>query len=45
LYLVICVAFLAYVIQGDPKATLFGLLLALTGVPFYVAWKARRSRS
>jgi APA family basic amino acid/polyamine antiporter len=41
LYLVICLAFLVYVVQGDPKATLIGLLLALSGVPFYLAWKAR----
>ena len=45
LYLVICLAFLVYVIQGDPQATLIGLLLALSGVPFYLAWKARRSLS
>ncbi|MGO9113953.1 MAG: APC family permease [Thermoguttaceae bacterium] len=45
LYLVICLAFLVYVIQGDPQATVIGLLLALTGVPFYLTWKARRSPS
>ena len=45
LYLVICLAFLVYVIQGDPQATVIGLLLILTGVPFYLTWKARRSLS
>ena len=43
LYLVICVAFLIYVVLGDPQATLSGLLLVLTGIPFYWIW--RRSRS
>jgi APA family basic amino acid/polyamine antiporter len=43
LYLAICLAFLVYVIQGDPVATVIGLLLALTGVPFYMTWKARGS--
>jgi APA family basic amino acid/polyamine antiporter len=44
LYLAICLAFLVYVIQGDPQATVIGLLLILTGLPFYLMWKARRSR-
>jgi APA family basic amino acid/polyamine antiporter len=44
LYLVISVAFLVYVVQGDPQATMFGLLLVLTGVPFYLAWKAAAAR-
>jgi len=43
LYLVICLPFLAYVIQGDPRATLIGLALVLSGVPFYLVWQARRS--
>ncbi|MGA2618883.1 MAG: amino acid permease [Thermoguttaceae bacterium] len=43
LYLAICLAFLVYVIQGDPQATVIGLLLILAGVPFYMMWKARRS--
>jgi len=43
LYLVICLAFLVYVIRGDPLATLIGLLLAFSGVPFYLMWKARRT--
>jgi len=41
LYLAICLAFLVYVVQGDPQATLIGLLLILTGIPFYTVWKAR----
>jgi len=43
LYLVISAAFLVYVIQGDPQATLLGLLLVLTGLPFYLTWRATRS--
>jgi APA family basic amino acid/polyamine antiporter len=44
IYLVICAAFLIYVIQGDPQATLLGMLLVLTGIPFYLTWRAKRSR-
>ena len=43
LYLLICLAFLIYVIQGDPQATLIGLALVLTGIPFYLTWNWRRS--
>ncbi|MGA2069022.1 MAG: amino acid permease [Thermoguttaceae bacterium] len=43
LYLAICLAFLVYVVQGDPKATMIGLLLVLSGIPFYFMWKAKRS--
>ena len=42
LYLVICLAFLIYVIQGDPQATVIGLLFILSGIPFYLTWKAKR---
>jgi APA family basic amino acid/polyamine antiporter len=45
LYLAISTAFLVYVIQGDPQATMIGLLLVLTGIPFYLTWKAQRSPS
>ncbi len=38
-YLLICVPFLVYVIQGAPKATLSGVLLILTGIPFYLVWR------
>jgi APA family basic amino acid/polyamine antiporter len=42
-YLAICLAFLVYVVQGDPQTTAIGLLLILTGMPFYWMWKTRRS--
>ena len=45
LYLAIALAFLVYVIQGDPQATMIGLLLVLAGIPFYVTWRAKRSVS
>jgi len=35
LYLMICYAFLIYVIQGDPPATRIGILLVLSGIPAY----------
>jgi hypothetical protein len=41
LYLVISAVFLIYVVQGDPGATMLGLLLVLSGIPFYARWKAR----
>ncbi len=41
LYLVICAAFLVYVVQGKPLTTGIGLLLMLSGIPFYVAWRSR----
>ena len=41
-HLVICSAFLVYVVRGDPQATLIGMLLVISGVPFYFRWKARR---
>ena len=42
LYLAISLTFLIYVVQGDPQATMFGLLLVLTGIPFYVMWKGKQ---
>lgn len=42
LYLVICLAFLVYVILGEPVASGIGLLLMLTGIPFYFLWRWRR---
>jgi basic amino acid/polyamine antiporter, APA family len=42
LYLAICSWFLIFVIQGDPYATGIGLVLVLTGIPFYSVWKSRR---
>lgn len=41
-YLVICLAFLVYVIQGAPRETGFGMLLILSGVPFYWWWRGKR---
>ena len=41
LYLIICAAFLVYVVQGDPTAAGIGVLLMLSGIPFYAVWKAR----
>ncbi len=41
LYLLICVPFLIYVIQGDPVSTLLGVGLVVSGIPFYMAWKGR----
>ncbi len=42
LYLAICVPFLIYVVQGAPRETGFGMLLILSGIPFYLWWKGRR---
>jgi basic amino acid/polyamine antiporter, APA family len=41
LYLVMCLAFLVYVIQGAPLASGMGVLLILSGVPFYAIWRKR----
>jgi basic amino acid/polyamine antiporter, APA family len=41
LYLIIGVTFLVYVVQGDLKATGIGILLVLSGIPFYIVWKGR----
>jgi APA family basic amino acid/polyamine antiporter len=41
-YLAICLAFLIYVVQGAPRETGFGILLILSGIPFYWWWKLRR---
>ena len=44
LHLVICTGFLVYVVRGDPQATWIGMLLVLSGVPFYCRWKATSKR-
>jgi basic amino acid/polyamine antiporter, APA family len=44
LYLAICLPFLLYVIQGAPTATLIGVALVLTGIPFYFGWRRRAAR-
>jgi APA family basic amino acid/polyamine antiporter len=41
LYLAIALPFLVYVIVGDPRSTLIGLLLVMTGVPVYFIWQRR----
>jgi hypothetical protein len=41
LYLVICVMFLLYVIQGNPLGSAIGVLLVLSGVPFFAVWRKR----
>jgi APA family basic amino acid/polyamine antiporter len=41
LYLAISLAFLVYVVRGDPQATMLGLLLVFTGIPFYLTWKSK----
>jgi len=43
MYLLICSAFVIYVIQGDRVSTLIGLLLMIAGVPFYLLWRTKRS--
>jgi len=41
LYLLVCVPFLIYVVLGEPEATLSGLVLVLTGIPFYWFWRRK----
>jgi APA family basic amino acid/polyamine antiporter len=43
LYLLISLSFLIYVAQGAPGATAIGVLLILSGIPFYIYWKTKRS--
>ena len=45
LYLAICAPFLIYVVLGKPLATGIGLLLILSGIPFYWAWKDKEAVS
>jgi basic amino acid/polyamine antiporter, APA family len=42
LYLAICLAFLVYVIIGDLLPTGIGLLLIVSGIPFYAIWRWRK---
>ena len=44
IYLLICVPFLVYVVQGDPVSTLIGAGLVLSGIPFYMVWKKNVKR-
>jgi APA family basic amino acid/polyamine antiporter len=41
IFLVMCLAFLIYVIEGEPLASGVGVLLILSGIPFYTIWRAR----
>jgi basic amino acid/polyamine antiporter, APA family len=41
LYLVLCLAFLVYVIQGQPLESSIGALLILSGIPFYAIWRKK----
>jgi APA family basic amino acid/polyamine antiporter len=43
LYLVIALFFLIFMALGDPRNSGFGLLVILSGVPFYVYWRSRRA--
>jgi basic amino acid/polyamine antiporter, APA family len=45
LFLAICLAFLIYVIQGDLLPSGIGLLLILSGVPFYALWRKRKKNA
>jgi APA family basic amino acid/polyamine antiporter len=45
IYLVICVMFLLYVIQGNPLGSAIGVLLVLSGVPFFAVWRKRGAPS
>jgi APA family basic amino acid/polyamine antiporter len=45
LYLAIALPFLGCVILGDPRATLIGLGLVMTGVPVYLYWHRQEGKS
>lgn len=45
LYLIICLAFLINVIQGEPRASAIGVLFILSGVPFFAVWRRRGVRA
>lgn len=44
LYLVTALFFLIFMALGDPRNSGFGLLVILSGVPFYLYWRSRRAR-
>lgn len=44
LYIAIALAFLVYIIQGDPLNSGKGMVLILLGIPVYFIWRSRRSR-
>jgi APA family basic amino acid/polyamine antiporter len=41
LFMAICLVFLVYVIQGDLLPSGIGLLLMLSGIPFYMIWRKK----
>jgi APA family basic amino acid/polyamine antiporter len=43
LFLALCIAYLATVLQGRTLESLIGVALTLTGVPFYLWWRRRPS--
>jgi APA family basic amino acid/polyamine antiporter len=43
LYLVTALFFLIFMALGDPRNSGFGLLVILSGVPFYLYWRSRRA--
>lgn len=44
IYILIALAFLIYVVQGDPVNSGKGLVLILLGLPVYFYWKGKNSR-
>ena len=45
IYLLIGVSFLIYVIQGDPLSAGIGLLIVLSGIPFYFLYARSRKKA
>ncbi|MHB1036209.1 MAG: APC family permease [Pirellulales bacterium] len=43
-YLLICALFLIYTIAGEPLSSGIGVLLMLSGIPFYAIWRLRAKR-
>lgn len=44
LYIAIALAFLVYIIQGDPLNSGKGIVLILLGIPIYFIWHGKRTR-
>ena len=44
LYIAIALAFLVYIVQGDPANSGKGLVLILLGIPVYFIWRSKRAR-
>lgn len=45
LYILIAVAFVIFILQGDPLNSLKGLALILLGIPVYILFRMRKQRS